>query len=693
MATLEKIRSKSVLLLVIIGAALLAFIIGDFFTSGRTLFGTGTTVAKVDGQSIDIQEFQRQVEQASQQAMSQGQKVDHAMLQQQVLNGMIAEKLFREELQELGLTVTDQELSEAMLGRGSAMLDQMLRQQGIESAAQLHDMAFNPAKYQMDEAQAQQLRQYWLQLEKQTEDQLLTSKFQNLFLGSIVANKLDAKALYDESASTKRVAYVAKAFNTLPDTDERFAVSDSEIEKEWSAHKSRYAIPEQIRTINYISVDVAPSAADITAAEGLVENVIAELNAKPGLEGVDGQTAFVADRRKVPATSLTDARLKAFADSASAGKAQLVSRIGNDFTLGKLFGRSMEVDSVNVDMVMVQGDKAMVDSVLNALNTGADAAELAKNSENIVAQDSVWVTLSNPSTASVKEQLLSAAIGTYFNPDTTTINAGGASLLRVNRRKAPVSMVDVAVITFNAEPSVATVNDLESKLQNYITENNNAQLFFDNAQAAGYQAFPAKVSASTPQITGIPETRGVINWAMNAKKGEVSPMFGDEQSGRLIVAALTDVYDDYTPARDSQVKNALTSKIRNDKKAQALIEQYAGKAKDLNGYASVMGEKVDSSTVNFGQINAFFPGFAGPEVAARASVASKGQLVGPMKGNYAVVVFQVTEEDNEGRPYDFNENAIMYARTRGAQAISQNLNAVLLGNKKVKNNILKFFRD
>lgn len=47
MATLEKIRSKSVLLLIIVGAALLAFIIGDFFTSGRTFFGTGTTIAKV----------------------------------------------------------------------------------------------------------------------------------------------------------------------------------------------------------------------------------------------------------------------------------------------------------------------------------------------------------------------------------------------------------------------------------------------------------------------------------------------------------------------------------------------------------------------------------------------------------------------------------------------------------------------
>lgn len=111
MATLEKIRSKSVLLLVIIGAALIAFIIGDFFTSGRTLFGTGDTVAKVGSQKISISEFQRQMEQANQQAQASGQKIDQAMLQQQVLNGMIAEKLFNEEIEKLGLTVTDEELT------------------------------------------------------------------------------------------------------------------------------------------------------------------------------------------------------------------------------------------------------------------------------------------------------------------------------------------------------------------------------------------------------------------------------------------------------------------------------------------------------------------------------------------------------------------------------------------------------
>ena len=58
MATLEKIRSKSVLLFTIIIVALLAFILGDFLTSGRSLFGGGTTIAQIGDHKIDVQLFQ-----------------------------------------------------------------------------------------------------------------------------------------------------------------------------------------------------------------------------------------------------------------------------------------------------------------------------------------------------------------------------------------------------------------------------------------------------------------------------------------------------------------------------------------------------------------------------------------------------------------------------------------------------------
>ena len=57
MATLQKIRSKSVFLIVVIGVALLAFIVGDALTNGSKLFGNQTTVAKIGNEKIDYTEY------------------------------------------------------------------------------------------------------------------------------------------------------------------------------------------------------------------------------------------------------------------------------------------------------------------------------------------------------------------------------------------------------------------------------------------------------------------------------------------------------------------------------------------------------------------------------------------------------------------------------------------------------------
>lgn len=691
MATLEKIRSKSVLLLVIIGAALLAFIIGDFFTSGRTLFGTGTTVAKVAGHKIDIQQFQRRVEQANQQAQQSGQKIDQAILQQQVLNAMVAEKLYEAELQKLGLKVTDAELTDAMLGSGSFYLDRMIQQQfGVQSASALHDMAFNPVKYGMDEQQALQLRNYWVSLENQMEQMLLQQKFQTLFAGTLTANKLDAKALYDENASTANIAYVKKEFASV--SDDEYPVSADEIRKEWNERRESYAIAEPQRNVTYIDVEITPSREDLFAAEKKVEDAIAALRTSPDTEGLAGQTEFVVDRQKMNSRAIRDAQIKRFADTASVGQAGLVSRVGNDFTLAKVLGRTNEVDTVTVDFFYVTASAAVADSLIGALNSGAMAFDqLAATGQADGMQTALSLSLIDPSMAALKDALTTATTGRYFTPDTAMTQ--NRRVFRVTNRTAPVPVYDLAVIQFTAEPSNATINQLQSALQAFLNANTTAQAFKDNAQEAGYQAFPAVVSASTGQLARIPDSRSSVTWAMNAKKGAVSPIFGDETTGRFIAVALDDIYKDYIPANDPQVASYLANEVRNNKKAAALIEQYKDKATDLQGYAQLMDSRVDSTSVSFGQLSLYNPGVAGADVTALISLSEPGKIGGPVKAATGVVVFDVLNVDSQGRPYNFDESAALYDRTRGAGALGNNLQLILLGNGTVTNNLQKFFRD
>ena len=690
MATLEKIRSKSALLLVIIGLGLLAFVLGDFFTSGRTLFGNPTTVAKVDGKSIDIHEFQNRVQQASQQMQQSGQKVDGAVLQQQVLGQMIQETLFSNEAERLGIRVTDAELSDALVGSGSQYVNMFVQQQyGLESAAQLLDIVTNPSKYNLDAATAAQLSTVWQTLEKQMEQSLMQQKFSNLFVGTLQANDLDAQTLYAEGANNKTVAFVSKSYASLADDD--YPVTDTDIQSEWAKHKELYRITEPTRAISYIVVPIAPSQDDLLAAEQKVENALAGLRNQPGTEGILEMADFIVDRQSVPASGISNRAVKAFADTASVGQANAVSHIGNSYTLAKLLDRTTAVDSVNIDIAMVAGTRTQIDSIVNGLNNGSiEFASLqatgAQTNENL------WVTLTNAQFAELRTPLTGQATGRYFTPDTAaTVQSG--RIFRINERKAPVQVYDIAVVSFTAEPSRATINSLDSELRTYIAQNSNATAFSENAATAGYTAIPMLVTASTPLIANYDDTREAIVWALEAKKGAVSPIYGDETSGQFIAVAIDDTYNDYIPATAPQVEPALRAQALAAKKGSALMEQTAGKASDIAGYAKLLGSEIDTTTVAFSQNNIARIGVRESGVAGAVAPAQPGTLVGPIEANNALVVLQVLDVDPTGRPFNLNESAGNFVRQRGGSALSQMLPSILLGNKKIDNRLSKFYRD
>lgn len=684
MATLEKIRSRSALLLIIVGAALLAFIIGDFFTSGRTLFGTGTTLAKVGNKKIDVQEFQQRVQAASQQM--QGRKIDGSVLNQQVLDAMISEKLFEQEAEDLGLNVTPDELTDIMLGDNAMYVNRMVQQQtGAPDAKTFYDMAFNPSKYGVPAAEAQQYQQYWIDLEKQMEQNLLRQKFQTLFTGTFVGNNLDAKALYDDNAATATVVYVKSDYSAL--NDDEYAPSDAEVKALYNQEKNLYALTEPVSTVNYIAVDIAPSADDKVKGQAKVESFLEALNADETSVG-NGDAEFDMDRARQTRESLSSQTAEAVAEMQN-GQARLVSKVGNTYTLAKLFGRSNETAEVTVDFMVVEG-AAKADSLIAALNAGASFDSIS--AQALQSQKAYKVSLLDNQVSELRDVLSGATVGRYFTPDT----AAGAQYTRifnVTEKPAPVEVVDLATFTFEVLPSAATVNKLQSELMDYVAANNNAKAFADSAQAAGYTTFPAQVSPSTPSIGNLEDSHAAVAWVVDAKKGQVSPVFGDEQSGKFFAVALNDIYDEeFIPVRDPQLTATYTSRARNDKKAAALLEQYKGKANDLAGYAQLLGVTPDTTQVNFGQVQISGIGIYEAEILGNVANAKAGQFLGPVKGNNAIVIMQVAEVEPAARQFDATQDLARYNQQRGAQRMLGNMEVIMLGNKKVKNNMTTFFK-
>lgn len=685
MSTLEQIRQRPVLIISILGVALLLFILTAVDRPGE-LFTDSHTVAKVDGEKIDYLEFQKRVEQQQEQMQQRGYtNVDVAQVQEYVLQQMVNESLLKKEFERLGLTVTDNELSQAMLGATpSPYVQQMVQSMGIPSAQLLYEAAFNPTKSGVTPEQAPQFQSAWAELEKNTEEMMLQQKFMALFAGTLTANKLDAKALYEDNATTSTIVYAKKDLSTLKDAD--FTPTDAEINDLYNQEKNRYRINEKQVVISYIAVDVVPSTDDLAAAQREVEDAIVGLRMNEGTDAVASNGKFYVNRVSATEASLAPALKKAVPSMAKDSVA-MISFIDNQYTIAKLLDVTTSIDSVLVDVAFIN-ETADADSVIARLNTGGSKIDMGDAIAQ--SQDSMWVSLLDPGIAQFKDQIATAETGSYFKPE------GGQNgmTMRVRSRKAPVAVYDVAEITYDVVPSNATIQKLNGDLRKYLADNSTAAKFTSEATKAGYSALSAVVTPSTLSINGLQESRGAAKWALDAKKDQVSGVFNNDRDSRLLAVAVNDVYDGkFVPATNETVRTYLTNKVMNRKKAEKLIADYNGKGKSVAEYAAAMQVKADTTQVTFGQ--PYVRNFPMYESALQANVAvaKKGELVGPVALNQSVVVFTVTDVTAPSREFDYKNDAMVFNQREGVASFQRTLPAVLLGNKKVENKIQKFYSD
>lgn len=693
MATLEKIRSKSVLLFVIIIVALLAFILGDFLTSGRTYFGSGMTVAKAGSCKVDYNAYQTRINQVSEEQQAQNQSHDNDQLSQQVISELLFEQLLNKEYDDLGIKVTDKEISNALTGETPhrqayqfiATLSQQLGLPEVSGAA-VYDAMTNPTKYGLPAEAGAQLKQLWAAQEADLEKSLLQEKFYRLVGGLFTANKLDAKALYDDNATTRHIAYATKSYSTVPETD--IEVTDADLQAVYNKQKAQYRIDEPTRSVDYIYVAIEPSKADRIAGQKDVEEAITALNQLEGTAAVDGNTKFVVARNTTTKARINDNRLKSFIDTVVPGTAKLISTVGDKYTIAKLLDITNDIDSINISM-LARADQGSLDSLLTVVNGGAKFADVVDN-VTVNGQDSVWTTLAAPNIpVRLKEALTNNAVGTAFVLKDTIQGTPVETLYRVNRRHAAVPFYEVAMIEYTIDPSTETLTQLSSDLRTFISSNSSAEDFSKNAAEAGYNLLSATVTPSSVRIGNASDSRGAIKWIMEAKKGQVMPVFQDNKQTYLLTAAVKGIYEgDYLPWDADFIADRLRAQAVKDKKAAKLTEQYAGKAKDIAGYAKLMGVEAAEGDAIFNSPMLTGIGYNESLIQGAIAQAKQGEVVGPLEGNNAIVVFQVKDINTENRQFEFDEYAARFNQTMGIGRIQPM--QLLLGKNKIENKLLNF---
>ena len=680
MATLEKIRSKSVLLFVVIIVGLLAFILGDLLSSGRSLFGSSTTVGKIGNHEIDIQKYQERLNITNAEAQQRGQEVDPEMLQANVLQQMFFESMMNEEFDKLGITVTSKELYDLLTKS--------------PQTAQLIDAVKNPSKYGLQGDALNQISSNLLSIEKEAEQSIKDYVYGYLFSNLFTANELDAKEFYNSVNSKYIVSFAAKELASLP--DDQFQVSDEEIKAEWAKNKGVYKIENEMRTISFFTVNLDPSNEDKAKAESIVAAAVDSLKKCPGVEAIASDVNFSIKTTTYAPSKIKDNSLKNFIDSAVVGKVGTLPQLDKTYRIVKLLNSEMAMDSINISLIAAK-DSAAFDSTLTALKGGATLKSL-KESKNVQVQDSTWVQISHPDITmilgndSIVNQVKKSSVGSTI-PYQGMISGQNVNIIYVVNKTTPlVKFSEVAEITYVAEPSEATINKLTSDLNNFLAKNTTSDDFIKNAPAAGYSVEIAKIDATSSHINYKPETRSVIKWALDANVGDVSAPFANRDNNRLIVATVTGAYNDYIPYDEPEVKKALTAIVRDNKKAESIIKDWESKgAKDFNAYAQLTGDSIKNASITFASSTVNSLGNNESAFVGKVCGSQKGQLIKPFKTNNAVVVAQVDNITTEGRPYNFKEACSQFNFQSGGRALYGNIFNILKGKNKYESNILKFY--
>lgn len=714
MATLEKIRNKSVMLIIVIGVALLAFIIGDGLTSSRQLFGNSTTVAKVDGSKISIEEFQKKYNEASV-SHQDSEHQDAAYLQQTVVDGMVYDKLMNNEYEALGIEVSPSELSQYIVGDYPLpQVQQFVQALGAPSALQAHDMIFNPGKYQIDPSQVAAVRADWIKMENQVETALKGQKLAMLVSSCLQANALDIKSIKEEN-TIANITITKSDFNALKDED--FKATDSEIQSLYNKNKQQYRIKDEVRKAAYIAVDVVPSDKDNNHAKTVMDTISAQIKAEAGVEAARANGEVnVEESTQTLATAKVEPWLEKFLNEATVGQVSDIRTVGNVLSITKLLNVKNEVDSINVDMAMIQGAKAVQDSILNELNNGKTLKDFA-NSENVQAQENQWLNLMNVKAQdkNAKEKLLGAEVNKFFVIDS---NENGAVVYRVNEKKSVKKMFDIAQVSFQILPSDETRQNLLEALETYVDKNNTPETFVKNAIPAGYQAVQTYLTGEMPNLCRVADlataqkyqdrivninghymgsimnSRRAVQWVFANEKGQVSPVFDKEgQYGKIIAVAVEDIIPtDYISMNEPSVKEALTKEVVKNKKAEKLIADFTGKASDMKAYAALMNSAVDTTTAAFADGLIPMVGIE-PAVVGAIAGAKEGTISAPVQGNNGVYVFQVLKNENKGTQLSDEEAANRFNQRIGGQVVARGLFQVLRAGAEVTTDLGKFYNN
>jgi peptidyl-prolyl cis-trans isomerase D len=716
MATLQNIRNRAGLLVaVVIGLALFAFILGDLMGSGSSSRGK-RSVAEINGKGIGVNDYMNREKALREfyELNAGGQSLDAELerqIQQETWRRLVRETIMERSYEKLGLYVSADELKTMITGDQTMGLNAnpalsephpIIRQMfSNPETGQLNRPVMNNYFNSLDNPQFAQEKKRWLFIENEIVEEKMNQKYFNLVRKGFQPSSLDLKDYITESGKSTDFAFISRPFTEVADED--ISITDADLKAYLKEHKETYKQAAS-RTFQYVVFEVEPSEKDVESARYWSSQTLVEYSRITGEEiprYVNGISDEPFDARFYTYEELPEL-IKDSVFNASEETIVGPYRDGESYKVVRAYKTQMRADSVRVRHILLSlqaygGNRqlitALADSLKGVIENGGNFNQIAleysaDESNRAIGGDLGWfgegmmvTAFNNACFENSKGELVSAE--TQF----------GTHIIRIEDQSRPVQKMQVATIVRHIFASDETNQDYYNRAVKFRGKATDLEKFTEQAREFGLDPrFAPNIAKDQSTIPGIDDPIRITKWAYSSEVNSISNIFS-QNDDKYIIAVLTEAREEgYADLKS--VRAELTLAVKKEKKAEKLTEmlneQLAG-VTDLNQFGIENSENVGEATqIKFA--NTYVPGVGlEPYIVGASMYLPLDQISAPLVGESGVFVIAVTNRTED--PTVAGDDAAAKARLKYTLESRSNFEAynALVDAAKVEDNRLEIF--
>ncbi len=668
MAVLNKIRQRSIFLIIVIALALFSFVIGDIFTNLESSSAADSAIATINGVDVERNEFMNKVENIQRQS-------NGSMTNTQAMNraweNEVRAKVMQSQYDALGLSV-ERDYMRNLLEQNLGSFEEFKNEAGLFDQDKLNEFIANLKSIAPETTTlGGSVIDYksWTNFEQNVAISGVQQAYFNMVKSGITGTLTEGELDYQLENDKVDMKYVQIPYSSVADST--ISVKTSEIKAYMKRFPKKYEV-EASRDLVFVEFKEEASLADEQAIQADLSALIPDreefnevANATQTIVGFKNTKDNAEFVNSYSADNYNDNYV--FKSSFASDQADKISGLAE----GEIYGPYKESGFYKLSkMVSLKRipDSVKVRHILTPFvgSTRADASVTKTESEAKTTADSIYkvlkrnrskfkslLSLSSDKVSNEKDGVIEFAYTAGFAPEFKAYSfenpEGSLGVVRTDFGYHVIEILGqgtlqqaykVATISQAIEPSVETVDEVfknKSKFEIAVADAN-----FENVAAENnYEVRPvSSVKELDENIPGLGAQRAIVRWAFDDSANEGDFKSFNTTAGGFVVVKLTGVNTAGLMSTESGSVTALPE-IRKEKKAEIIKGRIS--ATTLDEIATAEGQTIKTAVA----VNMKNPTLSGagrePLVIGTAFGLEEGATSGLISGNSGVYAVQVTK--------------------------------------------------